>query len=143
MADDALEKARTHGLSYGAFVDPSGGSSDSMTLAIGHAQLGEDKKRSIAVLERCARYVLHLVPKMPLRNSLRCCIRRVRGAAPCEAERQRRILRSRYDCGFIPRRRAHILPKAPTAPIRPVPFESSVCRSVTIPAGDVMTLTLQ
>jgi hypothetical protein len=48
---DVFERARVHGVKYEAFVDPSGGSSDSMTLAISHAQMSRDKARSIAVLD--------------------------------------------------------------------------------------------
>jgi len=54
---DVLERSRVQGVKYAAFVDPSGGSSDSMTLAIGHSQLSDDeavpvmKRRSIAVLD--------------------------------------------------------------------------------------------
>nr|WP_246718505.1 hypothetical protein [Bradyrhizobium elkanii] len=48
---DVLERPRVDKVKYSAFVDPSGGSSDSMTLAIGHSQLSEDRKRSIAVLD--------------------------------------------------------------------------------------------
>jgi hypothetical protein len=51
VSPDVFERTRVQGVKYGAFVDPSGGSSDSMTLAIGHSQLGEDKKRSTAVLD--------------------------------------------------------------------------------------------
>ena len=51
VSPDVLERSRIQGVKYGAFVDPSGGSSDSMTLAIGHSQLTEDKKRSLAVLD--------------------------------------------------------------------------------------------
>ena len=36
-----------------------------------------------------------------------------------------------------------MLPKAPVELIRPVPLESSVRRSLTIPLGEAMTLTLQ
>jgi hypothetical protein len=42
-----LEVSREHNVSYQAFVDPSGGSSDSMTLAIGH----KDLTRKIVVLD--------------------------------------------------------------------------------------------
>jgi hypothetical protein len=35
---DVFERPRVQGVTYSAFVDPSGGSSDSMTLAIGHRQ---------------------------------------------------------------------------------------------------------
>jgi hypothetical protein len=51
ISPDVLERSRIQGVKYTAFVDPSGGSSDSMTLAIGHSQLGEDRKRSVAVLD--------------------------------------------------------------------------------------------
>lgn len=48
---DVLERPRVDGVKYSGFIDPSGGSSDSMTLAIGHSQPSEDKKHSIAVLD--------------------------------------------------------------------------------------------
>jgi hypothetical protein len=51
ISPDIFERSRVWGVRYSAFCDPSGGSSDSMTLAISHAQLSEDKKRSIAVLD--------------------------------------------------------------------------------------------
>jgi hypothetical protein len=51
VSPDVFERSRVQGVKYSAFVDPSGGSSDSMTLAIGHSQLGQDRKRSIAVLD--------------------------------------------------------------------------------------------
>lgn len=51
VSPDVMERSRVQGVKYSAFVDPSGGSSDSMTLAIGHSQLSDDKKRSIAVLD--------------------------------------------------------------------------------------------
>jgi hypothetical protein len=51
VSPDVLERSRVQGVKYAGFVDPSGGSSDSMTLAIGHSQLTENKKRSIAVLD--------------------------------------------------------------------------------------------
>ncbi|WP_245450488.1 hypothetical protein [Bradyrhizobium diazoefficiens] len=38
ISPDVLERSRVPGATYQAFVDPSGGSSDSMTLAIGHRQ---------------------------------------------------------------------------------------------------------
>jgi hypothetical protein len=46
-----LERPRIPVVRYQAFVDPSGGSSDSMTLAIGHQQLRPDNKRGIGVLD--------------------------------------------------------------------------------------------
>lgn len=49
VSPDILERSRVQGVTYSAFVDPSGGSSDSMTLAIGHNQLSDE--RSIAVLD--------------------------------------------------------------------------------------------
>jgi hypothetical protein len=49
VTPDCYERSRVQGLRYQAFVDPSGGVSDSMTLAIGHSQLSADK--SIAVLD--------------------------------------------------------------------------------------------
>ncbi|MCW2110473.1 terminase large subunit domain-containing protein [Bradyrhizobium elkanii] len=51
ISPKVLERPRVDGVKYSGFIDPSGGSSDSMTLAIGHSQLSEDKKRSIAVLD--------------------------------------------------------------------------------------------
>lgn len=51
VAPDIFERARVQGVKYQAFVDPSGGASESMTLAIAHSQLSEDKKRSVAVLD--------------------------------------------------------------------------------------------
>jgi hypothetical protein len=39
---NVLERAPVQGVSYAAFVDPSGGSSDSMTLAICHSHDGDD-----------------------------------------------------------------------------------------------------
>ena len=51
VSPDVIERSRVQGLKYSAFVDPSGRSSDSMTLAIGHSQLTDDKKRSIAILD--------------------------------------------------------------------------------------------
>ena len=38
VSPDVFERSRVQGVEYSAFVDPSGGSSDCMTLAIGHAQ---------------------------------------------------------------------------------------------------------
>jgi hypothetical protein len=51
ISPQVLERPRVPGVSYQAFVDPSGGSSDSMTLAIGHQQLTPDNKRGIGVLD--------------------------------------------------------------------------------------------
>jgi len=51
ISPQVLERPRIPGVSYQAFVDPSGGSSDSMTLAIGHQQLTPDNKRRIGVLD--------------------------------------------------------------------------------------------
>jgi hypothetical protein len=51
ISPDVFERSRVQSVNYAAFCDPSGGSSDSMTLAIGHSQLSEDKKRSISVLD--------------------------------------------------------------------------------------------
>jgi hypothetical protein len=36
------ERAPAHGVTYAAFVDPSGGSADAMTLAIGHVDHGKE-----------------------------------------------------------------------------------------------------
>jgi len=44
------ERPRIAGVRYSAFTDPSGGSSDSMTLAIGHAEV-DGSGREIAVLD--------------------------------------------------------------------------------------------
>jgi len=51
VSPDVFERSRVQGVRYQAFVDPSGGVSDSMTLAIGHSQFSADKTRSIAVLD--------------------------------------------------------------------------------------------
>ncbi|WP_200844533.1 hypothetical protein [Bradyrhizobium sp. USDA 3458] len=51
VSPQVLERSRVAGVSYSAFVDPSGGSSDSMTLAIGHRQTTADGKKSISVLD--------------------------------------------------------------------------------------------
>lgn len=51
VSPDVIERSRVQGLKYSAFVDPSGGSSDSMTLAIGHSQFNEQRKCSVAVLD--------------------------------------------------------------------------------------------
>jgi len=51
VSPDVFERARVHGVKYEAFIDPSGGSSDSMTLGIAHAQMSKDRERSIAVLD--------------------------------------------------------------------------------------------
>jgi hypothetical protein len=50
VAPGVLERAPLSGISYSAFVDPSGGSADSMTLAIGH--LEDDLAVVDAVRER-------------------------------------------------------------------------------------------
>ena len=46
-----IERSRVAGVRYSAFVDPSGGASDSMTLAIAHSERERDSKRSIAILD--------------------------------------------------------------------------------------------
>ena len=51
VSPGVLERAPVQYVNYAAFVDPSGGSSDSMTLAVGHSQLSDDNSRSIAVLD--------------------------------------------------------------------------------------------
>jgi hypothetical protein len=51
ISPDTFERARVQGVRYFAFCDPSGGVSDSMTLAVGHSQFNADKTRSIAVLD--------------------------------------------------------------------------------------------
>jgi hypothetical protein len=40
VSANVFERPPQHSISYRAFVDPSGGSSDSMTLAIGHNEIG-------------------------------------------------------------------------------------------------------
>jgi hypothetical protein len=51
VSPQVLERSRVPGVSYQAFCDPSGGSSDSMTLAIGHRQPTTDNKKAIGVLD--------------------------------------------------------------------------------------------
>jgi hypothetical protein len=51
VSPEIIERSRVQGVKYQAFVDPSGGASDSMTMAIAHSELSEDKKRSISVLD--------------------------------------------------------------------------------------------
>lgn len=51
VSSGALERSPVRGVKYAAFCDPSGGASDSMTLAIGHSQLAPDRKTSIAMLD--------------------------------------------------------------------------------------------
>lgn len=51
VSPGVLERAPVVGVQYSAFVDPSGGASDSMTMAIAHSELERDSKRSIAVLD--------------------------------------------------------------------------------------------
>lgn len=51
VAPDVFERSRVLGQRYQAFCDPSGGASDSMTLAIGHAAFSKDRKQSIGVLD--------------------------------------------------------------------------------------------
>lgn len=49
ISPDVLERAYVSGVQYHAFCDPSGGASDSMTLAIGHSQ--HSGKAPLAVLD--------------------------------------------------------------------------------------------
>jgi hypothetical protein len=51
VSPDVLERSRVPGVLYQAFVDPSGGSSDSMTLAIGHRQPTPDNKSALGILD--------------------------------------------------------------------------------------------
>jgi hypothetical protein len=51
ISHQVLERSRVPGVIYQAFVDPSGGSSDSMTIAIGHRQATPDNKSAIGVLD--------------------------------------------------------------------------------------------
>lgn len=51
VSPGVLERSRVDGVRYEGFADPSGGASDSMTIAIGHSQLAPDRKTSIAVLD--------------------------------------------------------------------------------------------
>ena len=51
LSPRVLERSRVPGVIYQAFVDPSGGSSDSMTLAIAHRQATPDNKKAIGVLD--------------------------------------------------------------------------------------------
>jgi hypothetical protein len=51
VSPDVLERPPVQGVTYFGFTDPSGGSSDSMTLAIGHAESSKDRSRTIAVLD--------------------------------------------------------------------------------------------
>ncbi|WP_375762905.1 terminase large subunit domain-containing protein [Bradyrhizobium sp. Pha-3] len=51
ISPKVLERPPVSGVRYSAFCDPSGGSSDSMTLAIGHRQMTADGKKSISVLD--------------------------------------------------------------------------------------------
>jgi hypothetical protein len=46
-----FERPRSPGQKYLAFVDPSGGISDSMTMAIGHNEPSADRKQQIAVVD--------------------------------------------------------------------------------------------
>jgi hypothetical protein len=56
VATGVTVRAPLSGIRYTAFVDPSGGSSDSMTLAIGHSERGSEGGRVIidCILERKA-----------------------------------------------------------------------------------------
>lgn len=49
VSTEVLERSRVQGVKYQAFCDPSGGASDSMTLAIGHSSKLQEK--SVAVLD--------------------------------------------------------------------------------------------
>jgi len=51
VSADVFERSRVAGVAYQAFCDPSGGSSDSMTIAIGHRQATPDNKSAIGVLD--------------------------------------------------------------------------------------------
>jgi hypothetical protein len=51
VSPQVLERPRVPGVIYAGFADPSGGSSDSMTLAIAHRQAMSDNKKSIGVLD--------------------------------------------------------------------------------------------
>lgn len=46
-----LERPRVQGVTYSAFCDPSGGVSDSMTLAISHCEFDKERDQDIAVLD--------------------------------------------------------------------------------------------
>ncbi|WP_205751509.1 hypothetical protein [Bradyrhizobium sp. 6(2017)] len=56
VSPGVVERSRVHGVTYRAFCDPSGGASDSMTLAIGHSQLAPDRKTYVAILD-CLREI--------------------------------------------------------------------------------------
>lgn len=47
VSPGVFERSRIAGVSYSAFVDPSGGVSDSMTLAVAHNETGRDGKRVV------------------------------------------------------------------------------------------------
>jgi hypothetical protein len=51
VSAEVLERPRVAGVQYQAFCDPSGGSSDSMTLAVTHAHFAGDGKPAIGVLD--------------------------------------------------------------------------------------------
>jgi hypothetical protein len=51
ISPDVFERPFIAGVGYQAFVDPSGGASDSMTLAIGHSQVDRTTTRLVAVLD--------------------------------------------------------------------------------------------
>jgi len=51
VTPECLERPFVHGVRYSAFCDSSGGSSDSMTLALAHTELSQDRKISTAVLD--------------------------------------------------------------------------------------------
>jgi hypothetical protein len=51
ISHQVLERSRVPGVVYQAFCDPSGGSSDSMTLAICHRQPTSDNKKVIGVID--------------------------------------------------------------------------------------------
>jgi hypothetical protein len=51
-----IERPPVHGVKYIAFVDPSGGASDSMTIAIAHSEFMKETDRDVAVLD-CTREI--------------------------------------------------------------------------------------
>lgn len=51
VTSGCLERPPIARTEYTAFTDPSGGSSDSMTLAIGHAEINSQTQRAIAILD--------------------------------------------------------------------------------------------
>jgi hypothetical protein len=51
VSPNVLERPRVQGARYSAFCDPSGGVSDSMTLAISHSEYDGKRQRDIAILD--------------------------------------------------------------------------------------------